>query len=59
MELSTILIGIGLWVILTFIVCLSVANYIIDKTDKEYLAYLVYPTWLTLWAIGLGVYLNF
>lgn len=56
--LSEISIMLAIWVVITLSVCLPLCNYIIDKTNREELAYLVYPIWLILSILGLGIYLN-
>lgn len=57
-TLSEILIGVSIWVILSLVICLRICNYIIDNTNREELAYLVYPVWLILSVLALGIYLN-
>ena len=57
-TLSQVLIGVGIWTIISLLVCLPICNYIIDNTDHEELAYLVYPIWVILSIVGLGIYLN-
>lgn len=51
--LSEILIILAIWMILTLSVYLPICNYIIDKTNREELAYLV-----ILSIFGLRIYLN-
>jgi hypothetical protein len=58
MTLSELLIGFSMWAIVTLIICLPICNYIIIKTDREELSYLVFPVWLILSMFVLGIYLN-
>ena len=57
-TLSEILIGFSIWAILSLVICLRICNYIIDNTNKEDMAYLVYPAWVILSVFVLGIYLN-
>ena len=58
MTISELLIGFSMWAILSLVICIPMVNYIINKTDKEELSYLVFPVWVILSMLILGVYLN-
>ena len=58
MTISELLMGFSMWAILSLVICIPMVNYIINKTDKEELSYLVFPVWVILSMLILGVYLN-
>ncbi len=45
------------WIALTFIVCIPICMRIINRTNHEYLAFLVYPIWIIISALALDIYL--
>ena len=58
MTISELLIGFSMWAILSLVICIPICNYIVDKTDREELSYLVFPVWLILSTFVLGIYLK-
>ena len=57
-TLSQVLIVLGIWGIVSLIISIPIANYIIDETNNEEYAFLVFPIWLILSVIGLGIYIS-
>jgi hypothetical protein len=57
-NLPILLITLGIWGILSLIICIPICSYIINKTDREELAYFIFPSWLFLSAIILELYMH-
>jgi len=56
-ESGVVLISIGIWGMLSLIICIPICKYIVYNTDNEELAHLVFPVWIILSIISVGLYL--